>query len=246
MRRLLLILLATLGVGGLHLWLGRQLVLPASGPRDQWGYVGNARRLSGDLHVWVLPRFPYFTFGYSLALVPAVRLFHDPHRLFVAIKVTNAVLAASMLPLLYLFCRRVLGRMPGPAFGAAVMGALVPPLLAHSSSILAENLVLPLVVATAIACWLFLTDRPAWQRLWLGPAMVLLNVAHNRFTLALPLLFALLVVSAATRLAPKVVAAANGTAAAVLLAGAQLVRNRLVTARWVNGIDTRKAPRPVS
>ncbi len=62
-------------------------------------------------------------------------------------------------------------------------GALAPPLVAHSAPIVAENLVLPLAVVTTLACWCTLTDRPGGQRVWFGPAMVLLHVTHNRFAL---------------------------------------------------------------
>lgn len=241
-RRRVVIVFSTAALVVFHLWISRDLTLPPDGPPDQWGYLGSARWLSGDPHDWILPRFPYFTYGYSLVLVPAVRLFQDPEDLFLAIRVTNAVLAAAVLPLLHLFCRQVLGSRPGPALAAAAVGALVPPLVAHSSSILAENLVLPLTVATMLACWWALTDRPGWQRVWFGPAMVLLHITHNRFALALPLMFLVLLLGARGRLLPRPLAMANGVVAAVLLIAGQVVRNRLVKARWVNGIDTPQGP----
>lgn len=226
----------------LHLWISRDFTLAQTIPRDQWGYLGNARWLSGDPHDWVLPEFPYFTYGYSLVLVPALWLFEDPEQLFLAIRVTNALLAASVLPLLYLFCRRVLARPPRPALVAGACGALVPPLVAHSASILAENLVLPLAIATVLACWCTLTPRPGWQRLWFAPAMVLLHVTHNRFALAVPLLFVVLVLGARADLVPKRLAVANGAIGALLLVAAQLVRNQLVEDRWVDGILTPQGP----
>jgi len=226
----------------LHLWISRDFPLAQTMPRDQWGYLGNARWLSGDPHDWVLPEFPYFTYGYSLALVPALWLFEDPEQVFLAIRVTNALLAASVLPLLYLFCRRVLAQAPWPALVAGACGALVPPLVAHSSSVLAENLVLPLAIATVLACWCTLTPRPGWQRLWFAPAMVLLHVTHNRFALAVPLLFVVLVLGARAHLVPKRLAAANAAIGASLLVAAQLVRNALVEARWVDGILTPQGP----
>ncbi|MDQ3738645.1 MAG: hypothetical protein M3337_05695 [Actinomycetota bacterium] len=110
----------------------------------------------------MLPEFPYFGYGYSATLVPAFRLFDDPEQLFVAVKVTNALLLASVFPLLVVFCRRVLqvGRWPAVAGGLA--GALVPGAIAHSSVAVAENVVLPLVVIAGLSCWAMLTDRPGW------------------------------------------------------------------------------------
>lgn len=226
----------------LHLFIARDITLPRRSPGDQWGYLGSARYLAGDPHTYLLPYFPYFTYGYSIVLAPLVRLTEDPERLFLAIKVLNALLAASVLPLLYAFCRRLFGVDTAAALGAAAAGSLVPPLIAHPSSILAENLVLPLVIATMLAAWAFLTDRPTWQRLLFAPAMVWLHVSHNRFAAAVPLFFLLLAVAAWARLTPARLALANAGLAAVLLVAAQVVRDRIVAARWVYGIETPQGP----
>lgn len=242
-RRLRLLLVGgTVALTALHLWIARDVSLPRRGPGDQWGYVGNARFLAGDPHTYVLPYFPYFSYGYSLVLAPLIRVFHDPADLFVAIKVLNAALAASVLPLLHLFGRCVLRASRTPALAGAAVGSLVPPLVAHPSSILAENLVLPLAVATVLACWLFLTERPAWQRLLFAPAMVWLHISHNRFAVALPLFFLLLVVATRNGLAPRRLALANAGLAVTLLVVAQVVRDRIVELRWVDGIETPQGP----
>jgi hypothetical protein len=108
--------------------------------------------------------------------------------------------------------------------------------------ILAENLVIPLVVATLLACWLFLTERPTWQRLLFAPCMVWLHVTHNRFAASLLIFFALLVVVAVARTVPRRLVAANAAIAVVGLVGAQLLRNAIVEARWGDGIFTPQGP----
>ncbi len=242
-RRLRILLVAgTVALVALHLWIARDVTLPRRGPGDQWGYVGSARYLARDPHTYVMPFFPYFTYGYSIVLAPLVRIFDDPGDLFLAIKVLNATLAASVLPLLYLFGRCVLRARRPHALAGAVAGAVMPPLVAHPSSILAENLVLPLVIATVLACWLFLSDRPTWQRWLFAPAMVFLHVSHNRFAAALPLFFLLLLLAAGSRQVPARLAAANAGVAFGLLVVAQAVRNRIVEVRWVNGIETPQGP----
>lgn len=239
----LTVVLGVVGLVALHLWVGRNVVVPSvRGPGDQWGYLGNARYLAAAGPTWVLPHSPYFTFGYSLALVPAFRLFDDPEQLFLAVRVSNALLVASTLPLLYLFCRGVLHEGRRAALAGSFAGSLVPALLAHSSSALAENLVLPLVIATALCCLAFLSDGPTWRRLWFGPSIVLLIATHNRFVLCLAAFVAVLVVGVAAGCVPRRVAGANAALAGILLAGAIAVRQRLVDARWVEGVDTPQGP----
>lgn len=232
----------TVALVALHLWIARDVTLPRRGPGDQWGYLGSARFLAGDPHTYVMPFFPYFTYGYSLVLAPLVHFIHDPERLFLAIKVLNAALAASVLPLLYLFARNLLEARRPHALAGAALGSVVPPLIAHPSSILAENLVLPLAIATVLAGWLFLTDRPAWQRLLFAPSMVWLEVTHNRFSGALLVFFAVLAIAARTRLAPPRLAALNAGTALGLLALSHVVRARIVAARWTYGIETPQGP----
>ncbi|MGV3759162.1 MAG: hypothetical protein ACO1PW_06405, partial [Actinomycetota bacterium] len=209
---------------------------------DQWGYLGSARYLAGDPHPYVMPEFPYFTYGYSIVLAPLARAIRDPQQLFLAIKVVNAVLVSAVLPLLYVFCRTVLATGPRVALAAAGLGSLVPPLIAHPAMILAENLVLPLVVATLLAAWLLLEDRPAWQRLLLGPAVAWLHVTHNRFAAALLVVLAFLVVVAVSGAVPRRLAAANAALLVVLLGFAQVLRDRIVAARWIHGIETPQGP----
>ena len=104
-RLALVIGLGTIALVAMHLWIGRDASVPRrSGPGDQWGYLGNARYLADSGPTWVLPEFPYFGYGYSALLVPAFRLFDDPERLFLAVRVTNALLLAFVFPLLVLFC----------------------------------------------------------------------------------------------------------------------------------------------
>ena len=231
-----------MGLVALHLWIARDVTSPGRGPGDQWGYLGSARFLAGAPHAYVMPHFPYFTYGYSIVLAPLVRFIDDPWELFRAIKVLNAALAAATFPLLYVFGRRLLGAERTPAMLAAAMGSLVWPLMFHPDAILAESLVIPLVVATLLACWLFLTERPSWQRLLFAPSMVWLHVTHNRFAATLLLFFALLLLVAMTRAVPRWLAAANALVAVGLLVGAQVLRDAIVEARWVDGISTPQGP----
>jgi len=242
-RRILLIGLGTIALVAMHLWIGRDASVPRrSGPGDQWGYLGNARYLADSGPTWVLPEFPYFGYGYSAVLVPTFWLFDDPERMFFAIRVTNAMLLASVFPLLVVFCRRVLQVARWPAVAGGLAGALVPGAIAHSSLAVAENLVLPLVVFASLSCWALLTDRPAWQRLAFAPSIVALVVTHDRFVPAPAIMAAVLVVGVVRGLVPRRIAAVNAAMAAALLLGASALRGRIVEARWVDGIETPQGP----
>jgi len=242
-RRILLIGLGTIALVAMHLWIGRDASVPRrSGPGDQWGYLGNARYLADSGPTWVLPEFPYFGYGYSALLIPAFWLFDDPERLFLAVRVTNALLLAFVFPLLVLFCRRVLKVARWPAVAGGLAGALVPGAIAHSSLAVAENLVLPLVVFASLSCWALLTDRPAWQRLAFAPSIVALVVTHDRFVPAPAIMAAVLVVGVVRGLVPRRIAAVNAAMAAALLLGASALRGRIVEARWVDGIETPQGP----
>lgn len=241
-RTRLLLLALTLLIAGLHLWLAQEVSIARRGPGDQWGYLGSARFLAGDPHIYVLPFFPYFSYGYSILLAPLTQVFDGPPDLFLAIKVLNAALMASVLPLAYVFGRRVLGASPSQAVVAATAAALAPPCLAHPSSILAENLVLPLTIATALAAWLFVTERRTWMRLLVAPSVVWLVITHNRFVVVLPVLGLLLLAAWRARLAPGRIVAANGVLVAGLLVATEAVRARIVEARWVDGIEVLQGP----
>ena len=123
---------------------GRPSVVP-----DEAGYLGNARWLSGTSPTWIMGEAPYYGFGYSLVLAPLFAVFHDPYTLYRAVIVVNAVLVTSLFPLLYVWCRRLLGATERAALVAALVGALVPAATAYTAVALAEVVVLPLLVAAA-------------------------------------------------------------------------------------------------
>lgn len=223
-----------LGTGALlvvHLVLSSRLVGPWVVP-DEAGYLGNARWILGD-HSWQMPRAPAYSSGYSVLLAPLFALTRDPHlqwRLAVGL---NAVLLASLFPLLAVVLRRVLGAPSRVAVVAAFVGALAPAALATGYSAVPENLVLPLVAASTVAMWaLARAEGTLITRLWLAPCVVLLSFAHPRFTLAVPVVALVLVVAAVRRAVP---AAAAGINLVVLVVGAVVVRMisaAIVDDRW--------------
>lgn len=222
---------ATVAVALLHLWANGRIGHP-SVVYDEPGYLGNARWIAGAGAGWEMPWSPRYAIGYPLVIAPLTRLFPDPAAQWRAILVLNALLLASVLPLLNVFAKRVLGTPARTALLVATVGAVVPAVVAASVSAIAENLVLPLVPLTVLATWAMCRPGSGWTRAGFGPCLVALYAAHPRFTVALPIGIAVLGWVGWRRLAPPVVLAANG---ALLLVGAiatRMLSNAVVSDRW--------------
>lgn len=226
-----LVAVGTVAVLVLHIWITGPVGAPSVIP-DEAGYLGNARWLAGEPGTWGMGVAPYYGFGYPLLLVGLFRLIDDPDLLWRAILVENAVLLATLVPLLFLFCRRVLRAGATAAVVAAVVGATVPAATAASGSATSENLALPLLVATALALHSALRDGPLLLRVWFGPAVVLLLATHPRSSPIVAVALVTVLIAWWRRLVPARVALGNLALLVGLTLVAMLVRHRLETDRW--------------
>ncbi|MEZ5182694.1 MAG: hypothetical protein R2702_12605 [Acidimicrobiales bacterium] len=223
--------IATLAVLVLHLWLTARVPWPTV-VFDENGYLGSARHLAGGAR-GEMPHAPAYASGYPLLLAPLSAVGHDPDHLWRAIQVLNAVLVASLVPILHCVARRVLGLAPRRALAAATVGALAPAALAASSSAVAEVLVLPVVPAAALALWAMLDDaRPTRHRLAFGPILAVLAATHPRFTSGLALGLALLAAWAWRTPAGRRVAGANALGLATVALVLRAVDRSVRAARW--------------
>jgi hypothetical protein len=222
---------ATFALFGLHLVLSRQIGAPTV-VFDETGYLGNARWFAGGAP-WEMPLAPFYSAAYSLLLAPSFTVLHEPHHQWLAVRVVNAALLASLLPLLASMLQRVFGASRPVSLSGATLGALAPAVVAAGVSGIAENLVLPLVPLAVLAAHAAASpERRTAARIGLGPMVGLLWFAHPRFTAVLPLVgMGLLWWWRAGRL-PRAVAAGNlvGLGAVVALGSAA---NRAVRdGRW--------------
>ena len=118
----------------------------------------------------------------------------------------NAVLAASLAPLLYLLLTRCFRCLPGAAVWPALAAAVYPTVTVFSQVALSENLLLPLTVVWLI-CFGKLLDarsRPAsagWG-IGFGACAIALLAVHGRMATAAALTAAALVFLALRRRAP--------------------------------------------
>jgi hypothetical protein len=193
------------------------LVLLRIGPEnvaDEIGYLSNARLLAGGVPgqmVWA----PFYHGGYSLLIAPLIRLGFGPVLTYRLILAMNAVLAASLLPLLYLLLTRSFALPARAAFWVALAAAAYPSVTVWSQMAMPENLLAPLTVV-----WLLLfggllrTRGQAASVLWavgVAGAAVAGWATHGRMFILVPLtVIALLTLAVRGRLGKLAFASAVG------------------------------------
>ncbi len=226
------LLAAFLASVALRWWLVRDVAGPAQFA-DEAGYLGNARWLAGEGPTWPMGRAPYYSFGYSLVLAPLFRLIADPGSLHRATLIVNALLLSSLVPILYVLVRRGFGAAAGPALAAAVAGSIVPAAVSQAAIGWSENLALPLFAAVLVALWLATTERPGWQRLWIGPATVWLYATHPRFTAVVPVVVGALVLARVAGRCPRWTVVVNVVVTVLGLVGVGVIDLWIQDARWL-------------
>jgi hypothetical protein len=181
--------LLVLGTAGL--FLARILVsLTRTGPivvADEIGYLTNARVLAGGVP-GQMQGAPFYRGGYSVLLAPIVAIVDNPETAYRLVLVLNAMLAASLVPLLYLLLTRHF-RVPHiDAAWAALAAACYPSITVFSQVALSENALLPLTVVWLL-CWgeLLRAGSRTRQLLWaaaLGTCGTCLFAVHGRMLVA--------------------------------------------------------------
>lgn len=221
----------TVALLALHLLLSWQIPWP-SVVFDEAGYLGNARWLAGD-RSWPMPFSPAYASGYPALLAPWFAVTDDPELQLRGALALNAVLLASLFPMLVALGRR-LTALPEPiVLAAAAVGALTPAVLGAGVSAIAENLVLPVATLSVLAAWALAAPSAGRVLPWAyGPLVGLAFVAHPRFTAVVVTSAVLLVVVAALRWVPWPRAIGN-LGGLLLVAGVGRWANaRIVDARW--------------
>ncbi|HEV8152598.1 MAG TPA: hypothetical protein VGP78_06680 [Solirubrobacteraceae bacterium] len=169
------------------------LALVRPGPillSDEIGYLTNARVLAGGTGADLLTT-SFYEAGYSLVLVPVVGLVHDPVAAYRLVIVVNALLAASVFPLLYLLLTSGFEVTPRVAVWPALAGACYPSVTLSAGVAMGENLLYPLLVAWLLCLGLLIRARTAataagWATA-AGLAAAALWLVHARMLVALAL-----------------------------------------------------------
>jgi hypothetical protein len=169
---------------------------------DEIGYLTNARLLSGGIP-GQLDRAPFYRGGYSLVLVPLLKLGASPSLTYHLVLALNAALAASLFGLLYVLCTRCAGVSPRVAVYPALAGAVYPAVTVLSQAALSENALFPLTcVWLILACGLLAAHDRRSGQLWaiaLGACGAALWAVHGRMLAALVLTAGVLLWAAVRR-----------------------------------------------
>lgn len=219
----------------LHLWASAGVGGP-SVVFDEAGYLGNARWLAGGAD-WAMPHSPTYAVGYSAVLAPGLAVLDGAGAQWRWVLVVNAVLLASVFPLLRTVLTRVLRVPERPALAAAAVGALSPAVVAAGPSAISENLVLPLVVLSVLASWAMVRSADGRTRSWpygYGLVVAALATTHPRFSAAVPVAAFALVVGWRARLVAPRVAVVNGGLLVLATAGGRRLATAVQDARWTS------------
>jgi hypothetical protein len=181
------------------------LGLTRTGPlvvADEIGYLTGARVLAGGVP-GDLRGAPFYHGGYSLLLAPLLALGAGPLATYRIVLVANALLAASLVPLLYLLLSRSFGVARRHAVLASVAGATYPAVTLSSQAALSENLLVPLTVVWLLAVGEVLqrhgdAARTRWSAA-AGLCAAALWAVHGRMIIAVALTAGGLVAAALAR-----------------------------------------------
>jgi len=157
-----------------------------SGPvivADEIGYLMNARVLAGGTP-GQLQLAAFYHGGYSLLASPLLDLTSQPGVAYHLVLALNAVLAASLFPLLYVLLTRCATMAPRTAIGPALAGAVYPSVTVLSGAAMSENALFPLTCVWLIACCRLLSAREQ-PRAWIwavavGTSAAALWAVHGR------------------------------------------------------------------
>jgi hypothetical protein len=195
-----------LAVGAAVLFVLRlALTAPRSGPvvvADEIGYLTNARVLAGGA-AGQMSTAPFYHGGYSLLLAPVLALDGNPNTSYHLVLALNAILAASLVPLVYLLLTRCFDVPSRAAVWPSLAAAAYPSVTIYTQVAMSENLLLPLFTFWLLAVGCFLRAANDARRFAWGAAAaagaVWLWATHGRMLVVVALTIAVFGASLARR-----------------------------------------------
>jgi len=214
------------------------LSIARSGPviqADEAGYLMHARVLAGGMPA-EMGFSPFYRGGYSLLLAPILSLHADPVATYHAVLVVNALLAACLVPLLYLLLTRCFDAAPLAAAWAAVAAAAYPTVTVLSQVVKSENALFVLTVSWLLAVGCLLRARArggsiAWAAA-AGFAAAALWTVHGRMIVAVCVTALVLAVAAGRGRHGRIAAAAGLVALAGGMLAGHLLNDWLVATNY--------------
>ncbi|GIJ81083.1 4-amino-4-deoxy-L-arabinose transferase [Micromonospora phaseoli] len=175
---LLLVLGWLLGVAW-RVWLARHAGMPFA-HTDEDGYLHTARALAGGPGGFSSENETLRRIGYPLLIAPVFLPDRDFADTYLIVRIVNAAVNATLLPLAYLLGRRLPGLRRGPALAAATVAATVPAAVFHSAAAMTDAVLAPLLLAWLLAVHR-LVERPGPAAAALGGALAgACHLVHSR------------------------------------------------------------------
>lgn len=228
---------AALLVVAVRLWVSRH-AQAIEIVADEAGYLGTARLLGQGGARWSLGQAGTYSPGYGLLISPWYRIADDPHTIYRAVIVTNAVLGGLTVPLVFAMARRVTVLRSGPAVLASLAVAVSPAVATHANWAWAENLTLPTYLLLALATMRLLERPDPGRALFAGAICGPAYAVHARLLPCVAVVVGVLAVAGWRRWLPRPAAAGALAVAVVGLGAAQLLDQVVVTRLWEAGNDT--------
>ncbi|MCZ7419936.1 glycosyltransferase family 39 protein [Verrucosispora sp. WMMA2121] len=141
-----------------RIWLARHAGMPFA-HTDEDSYLNTARALAGGPGGFSSENETLRRIGYPLLIAPAFLLDREFLDTYLLVRVINAALNATILPLAYLLGRRLLGLRSGAALAAAVGAVTLPAVAFHPTVAMTDAVFGPLLLAWLLAVHR-LVDRP--------------------------------------------------------------------------------------
>jgi hypothetical protein len=214
------------------------LSIPRTGPvvvADEVGYLTNARLLAGGV-AGQMTEAPFYHGGYSLLLAPLLAADPNPRSSYHLVLVVNAVLAASLVPLVYLLLTSCFRVRPEIAVWPSLAAAAYPSVTIFTQVAMSENLLLPLVVLWLLCFGCFLQAvTEASRLLWAAgaaAAAVWLWAAHGRMVVVVALTVAAFAVAAGLQRERSRAAVLGVAIVGAGFAGVHVLDDFLVSRSW--------------
>lgn len=167
---------------GLSALLRLVVVAPLHEPvifADETAPMLMARALLGQHPTPTMGRDVFYHVGYALLVAPWTALF-GASGAWRAATFGNALLLASMGPLVYLIARDTLRATPTLSFASAIAVSLYPAFVLEAGFTWAESAVLPLVLLTFVLCQRMVKQPSIWRATAFGCAAAAGYTVHPR------------------------------------------------------------------
>lgn len=156
---------------------------------DEFGYWSYAAAMAGYDWSEIVSLNSYYSYGYSIVLLPVFMLFQDGLTAYRAAVVLNFVMLAGIGLMLQYLAGRLFSEVNPEGIplggehlqhGCAVVAALYPPLLLYAKTTMAETMLAFLFVLILVLLYQYLERGKPASLFWMLVALVYIHFVHMR------------------------------------------------------------------